>query len=368
MKVAFVHDWLNGMRGGEKCLEALLEVFPDATVYTLLCEKDKISKTIASHEICSTWIEKLPFWRSKYRYYLPLFPSAIRSFKIEGYDLIVSISHCAAKGIEVSDGTKHVCYCLTPMRYVWEFKDVYFSSGRFKLLRLFGMNVLLDYLRKWDLKTAKNVDEFISISQFVRQRIDKFYRRDSHVIYPPVDTDMFYYHESEKKEDYDLVVSALVPYKRIDLVIDVYNENGRKLKIVGAGTEYERIKNKSHQNIEFLGWIQDDRMREIYAKARVLIFPGIEDFGIVPLEAQACGTPVIAFNSGGTLETVIDGKTGLFFQHQQVDSLKEVVEKIDGFVYDRAILRNNALRFSRDQFKEKMFDSLISSLGGKKDR
>ena len=365
MKVAFIHDWLNGMRGGEKCLEALLELFPDAQVFTLLHEKDKLSSIISQRHIHSTWIEKLPFWRMKYRYYLPLFPLAIKSFDLRGFDLVVSISHCVAKGVKVPSGVRHVCYCLTPMRYIWEFQDVYFGSGKFKYLRKLGMNAVLRWLKHWDLKTVPHVREYVAISEFVKKRIERYYGREADVIYPPVDTEMFYYTQGDKKGDYDLVVSALVPYKRVDLVIDVYNQNGRRLKIVGAGTEYEKLREGSAENIEFLGWMEDRQMRQLYARARVLLFPGIEDFGIVPLEAQACGTPVIAYRSGGALETVIDHKTGLFFDRQEAINLKEVVEKFESFDYDREILRDNALRFSRDKYKKRMYHYLMNDDIGK---
>lgn len=352
MKMAFVHDWLNGMRGGEKCLEALLEIFPQTPIFTLLCEKEKISDLIQTSVIKSSWITKLPFWRQKYRYYLPLFPWAIRSLNLEGHDTVMSISHCAAKGARIPPGSLHICYCLTPMRYLWGFYEEYFGQGPYQGLKHLGLTRVLNRLKKWDIETAKRVDHFISISNFVAERIKRIYGRDSVVIYPPADTEKYFYQEHEKKEDYFLIVSALVPYKRINIAIEAFNELKLPLKIIGAGTEFESLKAKAKANIEFLGWQTDTVLREHYARAQALIFPSEEDFGITPVEAQACGTPVIAYEKGGALETITNGKTGLFFKNQDKVSLMEALEKFKHFSYDRRTLRENALRFRKEIFQE----------------
>lgn len=360
MNVAFVHDWLNGMRGGEKCLETMLEIFPDAPIFTLLCEPEKISDRIKKSKITTSWITKLPFWKAKYRYYLPIFPFAVKSLNLKPHRLVVSISHCAAKGVQVPKEAVHVCYCLTPMRYLWGFYEEYFGDGPYHWLNFLGVKGFLTLLRKWDLKSSKRVDHFIAISNYVAQRIKDIYGRDSVVIYPPVDTKTFYYDQTDKREDYFLIVSALVPYKRVDLAIRAFNKLGLPLKIIGAGTELKNLRQISNSNIEFLGWQPNSELRQFYARAKALIFPGEEDFGIIPLEAQACGTPVIAFRKGGALETIQEKKTGIFFDQQDEDSLIQAIEKSRDISYDRQILRENALRFRTEVFLENFKNFLIS--------
>ncbi|MBI1883352.1 MAG: glycosyltransferase [Chlamydiae bacterium] len=350
MSVAFVHDWLNGMRGGEKCLESLLDIFPQAPIFTLLCEPEKISEKIKKSQIRTSWIQKLPAWRLKYRYYLPLFPWAIRSLSLGHPSLVISVSHCAAKGVRLPRGARHVSYCLTPMRYLWGFYEEYFGKGPYHGLKRLGLNLVMNLLRRWDLKTVQNVNYFIAISNHVAERIQRFYKREAVVIYPPVDGEKFCYREKDERQDYFLIVSALVPYKKIELAIEVFNEGNCPLKVIGAGTELDRLKRMAKNHIEFLGWRSDEELRQYYAQAQALIFPGEEDFGITPLEAQACGTPVIAFRKGGALETVREGETGLFFDEQTKESLSQVLEKFKSFSYDRKILRQNALRFGKDVF------------------
>lgn len=359
MRIAFVHDWLNGMRGGEKCLEAMLDIFPQAPIFTLLCEPEKISDRIKESKITTSWISKLPYWRRRYRYYLPLFPQAVKSLNLNSSQLVVSISHCAAKAVQIPQGAVHVCYCLTPMRYLWGFYEEYFGDGPYHWLRLLGVKNLLRRLRKWDVENSKKVDYFIAISNHVAQRIKEVYDRDSAVIYPPVDTKTFYYDHADDREDYFLIVSALVPYKKIDLAIHAFNELNLPLRIIGAGTELKKLKKISRPNIQFLGWQPNSKLREHYARAQALIFPGEEDFGITPLEAQACGTPVIAFKKGGALETIQEGRTGLFFERQDKVSLIQAIEKFRNILYDRQILRENALKFRIEIFQEKFKNFLI---------
>jgi glycosyltransferase involved in cell wall biosynthesis len=360
MKIAFVHDWLNGMRGGEKCLEAMLEIFPGAPIFTLLCEPEKISERIKQSKITTSWISRLPDWRRRYRYYLPFFPRAMKSLNLNSSKLIVSISHCAAKSVQIPKGATHICYCLTPMRYLWGFYEEYFGEGPYHWLKLFGLKRLLNRLRKWDVESSKKVDYFIAISNHVAQRIKAIYGRDSVVIYPPVDANVFYYDDTDEREGFFLIVSALVPYKKIDLAVQAFNELNYPLKIIGAGTELEKLKKMSNPNIEFLGWKSNSELRKYYARAQALVFPGEEDFGITPLESQACGTPVIAFKKGGVLETVLDGRTGLFFEKQDKSSLIQAIEKFKDIIYDRQILRENALEFRTEVFQEKIKKFLIS--------
>lgn len=349
MKVALVHDWLNGMRGGEKILEVLAEIFPQAHVYTLLYEPEKISPLINKLPVTTSFIQNLPWRRVYYRYYLPLFPRAIESFKLAGYDLVISTSHCVAKGVKVPAGTRHLCYCFTPMRYVWEFSRDYFG------LKALMLRPFLAQLRRWDVRTAVRPDFFWAISQNVAGRIKKYYNRDSLVVYPPVDTDFFV--PQEKDENFYLIVSALVPYKRIDVAVEAFTKLGRPLKIVGAGTEWKRLRKIAGPNIDFLGWQPDEMVRNLYAACRALVFPGIEDFGITILEAQSCGRPVIAFRAGGALETInVKARTGIFFDLQTPARLLSAIEEFEtaAGAFDKQKIRESVLGFDRQVFKKTM--------------
>ena len=348
-KTALVHDWLNGMRGGEKCLEVLCEIFPESPVYTLFCEKNKVSHEIARHSVRQSWLGSLPGVRSVYRYYLPLFPAAIESFDLKDYDLVVSTSHCVAKGARRREGARHVCYCFTPMRYAWTFFDEYFG-GRGALSR--GLiRRLLERLKAWDLRANSRVDHFVAISRHVQKRIHDYYGRPSEVIYPPCDTD-FYVPDGEPREDFYLIVSALVPYKKIDRAIRALA--GRRLVIIGDGPERKKLEKNAPEGVQFLGWRPDEALRDYYRRARALVFPGEEDFGIVPVEAQACGCPVIAHGVGGALETVIDGQTGVFFAEPTEAALQDAVARFEKASFDPVRARENALRFSRERFKNEM--------------
>lgn len=353
LNIALVHDWLTGMRGGEKVLEVLCELFPDATLFTLLHNKGSVSQTIESHRIRTSFIDRLPMKSKRYRNYLPLFPSAIESLDFSGYDLIISTSHAVAKGASPSPGAVHICYCHTPMRYVWESYDEYFGAGRAGMLTRAAMSVVAPRLRLWDVRTSDRVHHFVANSRNVAGRIHQYYRRPAEVIYPPVDTEKFTV--SEKDDGYFLVVSALVPYKRVDLAIHAAGELGERLVIVGTGPEEQRLKALAGRDVEFLGWKSDRDLSRLYAGCRALIFPGIEDFGIVPLEAMASGKPVIAFGAGGALETVVDTsefRTGIFFREQTVGSLKEAVRKHSNVQFSPQRIRRHALQFDRSVFKE----------------
>lgn len=360
MNVALVHDWLTGMRGGEKCLEVLCELFPEAPIYTLLHNKGAMSPIIESKKIITSFIDVLPKKETKYRSYLPLFPTAIEQFDFSEFDLVVSTSHAVAKGAKVGKNALHICYCHTPMRYVWDQYDEYFGKGKANLLTRAAMKVLRPYLQQWDVNTADRVHCYIANSENVRKRIQRYYHRDAEVIFPPVDTELFSL--STRNEGYYLMVTALVPYKRVDLAIHVFNALGEKLLIVGKGTETERLKAIAKSNIEFLGWRSDQELAQLYAGCKALIFPGEEDFGIVPLEAMAAGKPVIAFGKGGALETVIEGKTGTFFYEQTIDALRQAVQRANAIEFDPQSIRHHALQFSRPIYKEKMKEFINSKL------
>ncbi len=352
MKIALVHDWLTGMRGGEKCLEVLCELYPDAPLYTLLHNKGSMSAVIESRPIITSFINRLPGKTKHYRKYLPLFPFAAARLDLSGYDLVISTSHAVAKNVRVQSGAVHICYCFTPMRYVWDMYDQYFGKGKAGIATRAAMTVIAPLLRWWDVRTAAHVTHFIAISEEVRGRIKKHYSRDAEMIYPPVDTERFLLSPADDK--FFLIVSALVPYKRVDLAVEAFTRNGKRLIIAGTGPESAALRSAAGANIEFLGWQSDDQLAQLYAHCTALIFPGVEDFGIVPLEAQASGKPVIAYGKGGALETVIDGVTGIFFHEQTPKALQEALNSFALIKFNPETIRQNALNFSRGTFKRKI--------------
>lgn len=357
-RVAFVHDWLNGMRGGEKVLEAMIEVLPDADVYTLLLERDKISPAIASRPITTSFVQRLPFARRIYRYYLPLFPRGVERFDLSGYDLVVSTSHCVAKGARAPNGL-HISYIHTPARYLYAFQHEYFGSS---LARRAAMALFAPGLKRWDLRTVERVDHFIANSRNVADRIRRFYGRDAAVICPPVDT-AFFAPSSDAVGDFFLVVSALVPYKRIELAVKAFNRLRLRLVVVGRGPLRAALERMAGSTITFRGWLSDEEVRTLLRRCRALIFPGEEDFGIVPVEAMACGRPVIAYGRGGALETVVDGETGLFFDEQTPDGLADAVERLTKAAFDPAVCRRRAEAFSRERFQRE-FAAFVSDRYG----
>ena len=371
LKIALVHDWLTGMRGGEKVLEVLCELYPQATLFTLLHNKGSVSPTIEEMEIRTSFIDRLPLKSSKYRNYLPLFPRAIESFDFSAFDLILSTSHAVAKGAQPKPGALHICYCHTPMRYVWELYEEYFGPGRADLATRTAMNFIAPRLRSWDVAASSRVHHFVANSRNVAGRIRQYYNRSAEVIYPPVNVEQF--QVSEKDDGYYLVVSALVPYKRVDLAVETFNQLGEKLVIVGTGPEMKRLRSLARANVEFLGWQSDSDLAALYSRCRALVFPGIEDFGIVPLEAMASGKPVVAFGQGGALETVVDaqvGATGVFFHEQKPEALKEALARLLRLKLDPHAIRTHSERFSRTTFKntyrkfvEQAVDSSLSSKG-----
>ncbi len=361
--VALVHDWLNGMRGGERCLELIADEFPAADVYTLLYRPEAVSEKIRRHTVHASGLRRLPFFRERYRYFLPLFPAAIGRFRLgDGVKLVVSTSHCVAKGIRVPPGARHLCYCFTPMRYAWILQDAYFGSGR--SAKRWAIDQVLRRLRAWDAAASDRVDRFVAISRHVQERIRRFYGRESTIVYPPVDTGFFTpagagagedewpaaMPAAARAEGYDLVVSALVPYKRVDLAVEAARRTGRTLVVAGAGSEEKALRAGAPSNVHFVGRPTDRAIRTLYRHCRALLFPGEEDFGIVPLEAQACGRPVVALGRGGALETVVDGVSGTFFAEQTADALAEALLRADGAAWDAAAIRAHAEAFAPARF------------------
>jgi glycosyltransferase involved in cell wall biosynthesis len=349
MQVAVVHDWLNGMRGGEKVLEAILELFPRSTIYTLFHEKGKVSPAIESHSIVTSWLNRIPGVYSSYRNFLPLFPAAAESLDLSGCDLVISSSHAVAKGVRVGSAT-HICYSHTPMRYIWDAGEDYaFNSFQRAAMRAIGPR-----LRRWDRDSAQHVDHFIANSRFVRTRIQEYYGRDSEVIYPPIDTQFFTPQPLAEREDFYLTAGALVPYKRTDLVIEAFNRLGYPLVVAGAGPEYTRLRKMARTNIEFRGSITpvtDDELRRLYRRAKALVVAAREDFGMVAVEARACGCPVIALGAGGSVETIKDGISGILFGEQHTDEIVRAVRRFESLTWPVERVRQQVEAFSREKFK-----------------
>ena len=362
MKVAIVHYWLVGMRGGEKVLEAICELYPEADIYTHVCVPEKLSDRIRKHRITETWIARLPFARRLYKAYLPLMPLALESLDLTGYDLIISSEAGPAKGVITSPDTVHICYCHSPMRYIWDQYHVYREKAGF-LTKLF-MPMISHYLRIWDVTSSARVDHFIANSEFIKKRISKVYYRNAEVIYPPIDVSDFGGEDAEVSDFY-LYAGELVSYKRPDLVIEAFNKSGKKLVVIGEGSEKRKLKKSSKNNITFLGRVEFDVLKQNYSSCKALIFPGVEDFGIIPLEVMASGRPVIAYAKGGALETVIDEKTGVLFDEQTAESLNSAIslfEKISNRFHS-AELRSHVKNYSKQCFLER-FSLKISCLVG----
>jgi glycosyltransferase involved in cell wall biosynthesis len=356
-KVALVHDWLTGMRGGEKVLEAALELYPQADLYTLIHRPERVSALINSRRIHTSWLNALPGVGHYYRYLLPLMPRAIESFDLGDYDLVISFNHCVAKGVRLTPrpgrrAPLHVCYCHTPMRYVYDQFQDYFVDGARSWLQV-GAGLLRPALTRWDKKTSRGVDAFVANSENVRERIRKAYNRDAAVIYPTVGTDYFRPGPAAKKpEPYYLIAGALVPYKRVALAVAACRKLDAPLKIVGVGTEEGRLRKMAEGGrVEFLGWQSDENLRELYRNCEAFLFPADEDFGITAVEAMACGKPVIAYKKGGALETVVDGVTGVFFDAQTPKAMADAMRRAQGIDFDHAAIRAHALKFDGKHFK-----------------
>jgi glycosyltransferase involved in cell wall biosynthesis len=350
MRVALVHDWLTGMRGGEKVLEALVGIYPGADVFTLVHVRGSVSAAIESRPIRTSFIQRLPAAARRYRHYLPLFPAAIEQFDLDGYDLVVSSSHCAAKAAVVPGRARHLCYCHSPMRYAWDQFDSYFGPRQVGRVRSrWFYRPMLAGLARWDAATAPRVHRFVANSQFVAARIGRYYHRRAGVVYPPVETE-FFGPGTAGRGATALVVSALVPYKEIDLAIAASAAAGVPLRIVGDGPELARLRRLAGPDVTFRGWISSAEVREEYRRAGVVLLPGVEDFGIVPVEAQACGTPVVAFAEGGALETVVDGVTGTLVASRSADAWAGAIRNTLDARLPAEAIRAHALRFGRKHF------------------
>lgn len=351
MKVAIVHEWLSVYGGSERVVEEIHELFPEAPIYTLVYDEENMPERFKKYDIRTTFVQKLPFAKKKYPNYLPLMPRAFEEIDLTQYDLVISSSTACAKGVITRSDAIHICYCHTPMRYAWEFYYEYTREmGRFKR---FIVSLFMHKIRMWDYLAASRVDYFIANSNYIKGRIEKYYRRTSEVIFPPVNTHLYYI--GKKGESY-LIVSRMVTYKRVDLAIEAFNQLGLSLIIIGGGPEEKKLKALAKDNIKFLGRLSDKEIVEYYAQSKAFIFPGEEDFGITPIEAQASGTPVIAYGRGGALDTVRDGESGILFKEQTVASLIQAVQQFekDGVSWSAHQIKVNSEQFSVKSFKSKL--------------
>jgi glycosyltransferase involved in cell wall biosynthesis len=357
-RVAVIHDWLTGMRGGEHVLEAILDLVPGAELFTLFHFPGTVSPAIEAHTIHTSRLQRLAARVSDYRTLLPLFPRAVRQWNLSSFDLIISSSHAVAKGVD-SRGKPHLCYCHTPMRYIWDRFDDYFPRGAKRLLA----RPLAARLRRWDVRTSQAVTRFVANSNFVRGRIHDYYGRDAAVVHPFVDDAFLSAPLRETRDDFHVVLSALVPYKRVELAIEAAEVSGRRLVIIGGGPLLKQLRARTSPNVQFLGHVSREVIIDHLGRAQSLILPGVEDFGITPLEAMALGTPVVALGIGGVCDSVVPMRTGIFFETVTVHSLRSALDESERSSWDRAAIRAHAATFSRERFQREMLAELQQVIG-----
>lgn len=358
MNVGIVHEWLASYAGSEKVIEQMLEVFPAAEIYALvdfLPEKDRA--WLADRKIHTSFIQRLPFARRKFRGYLPFMPLAIEQFDLTPHDVVISSNHAVAKGVITRADQLHISYVHTPIRYAWDLKDQYLrEAGLTWGLRSMIVRMIMHYIRRWDVVAANRVDKFVANSHYVARRIWKTYRREAEVIYPPVDIDAYPF--CEQKEDFYVTASRLVPYKKVDLIVAAFTKNGLPLKVIGDGPDMKKIAKLAGKNVTLLGYQSQEKMTELMQRAKAFVFAADEDFGITPVEAQACGTPVIAYGRGGVTETVVDGETGMFFAEQTPESLNAAVARFESMAatFEPELIRKHAEQFGIERFRREMWE------------
>ncbi|HAE83085.1 MAG TPA: glycosyl transferase [Ktedonobacter sp.] len=365
MKVALVHDYLNQMGGAERVLMALHDIFPDAPIYTSIYDPQLVDPSFQKMDIRTSFMQKLPLVTKHHQPYLPFYPFAMESLDLRGYDLVLSSSSAFGKGVITRPETTHICYCHTPMRWCWNY-DEYVEREHLGKLARRVLPLLITGLRVWDQSSSMRVDHFIANSPVVAERIQKYYRRDAVVIPPPVEAQRFTFDPETQVEEYFLIVSRLIPYKRLDIAIEACNKLQLPLVIVGSGRDLDRLKKMAGPTVRFMGRLSDEDVLYYYAHCRALLFPGEEDFGITPLEAQASGRPVIAYGAGGALASVVDGITGVFFQKQTVESLTVALASFDEHKYDPQVIRNHALEFDTPRFHRRILQFIEAKLDEEK--
>ena len=354
MKTAIIHDWLVTNAGAEKVLKEIVELYPKADIFSIVDFLDDIQRQeiIKGKKVTTSFIQNLPFAKKHFRNYLPLFPKAIESLDLRGYELIISSSWAFAKGVKKDKNAIHICYCHTPIRYAWDLYDEYTSN--LNQPKKFLVQKTLQYIRKWDISTLDRVDFFIANSDFVKERIKRIYNKSAEVIYPPVNINKFVLEKN--KEDFYLTASRLVPYKKTSLIVEAFNQMPqKKLIVIGSGEEYEKIKSIAKSNIQVLGYQEDEVLVRYMQKAKAFIYAAIEDFGIIPIEAMACGTPVIALDNGGTAETVIDGVNGVHFKNQTPKDIITATQRFENKIFDLYKVRESTLRYNNFQIDFKNF-------------
>ena len=353
MKIALVHDWLNQVGGAENVLEALARQYPDSPIYTSIYAPEIMPEDYCRWDIHCSWMDRLPAIHQRHQYYLPLYPLAWTNLRLSAYDVVLSNKSGFCHGFHFDARALHICYCLAPTRYVWQLDSYLDGEDLGPAVKLL-LKPVVALLRRWDYAAAQRVSHFVAISSAIKARIQRFYNRDALVIFPPVDTARFLPVRADAIEDYYLIVSRLVPYKRIDLAIQAATELGLPLKIAGSGRDLDRLRALAGDNVEFLGYVPDKDLPQLMAKCQALLFPGMEDFGITPVQAQAAGRPVIAFRGGGALDTVIPGVTGEFFEEATAERLKAVWRRFDASVYNPEEIRRQALRFDTSVFCQRI--------------
>ncbi|MBN1581125.1 MAG: glycosyltransferase [Anaerolineae bacterium] len=353
MNIALIHDWMNQVGGAEGVLERLVALFPGAPIYTSIYAPQMMPDAYRQWPIQTTWLNKLPLVKTHHQPFLPLYPLAFESLDLSAYDVVLSNKSGFCHGVITPPGTLHICYCLTPTRYVWRYHDYARREGLGRLAQAL-LVPFLSYLRLWDRLAADRVDRFIAISTEVQRRIAKIYRRQSEIIYPPVNTGRF--SPAASHDDYYLVIGRLVPYKRIDLAVQACTQLGLPLKIGSTGRDMARLKAMAGPTIEFLGHVPEDDLADLMARCKAFLFPGAEDFGIAPVEAMAAGRPVIAYAGGGALDTVVDGKSGLLFHEQTVASLSDALRRFNTNDYTPEVIRRHAEQFDQAVFEKKIQD------------
>lgn len=356
MKLVLVHDWLNQIGGAEDVLEILVDMYPDSPIYTSIYWREKMPSHWQDWDLHTLWIDHLPFIHQKHQAYLLFYPLAWRGLNLSNYDIVLTNKSGFCHGLKIGPATLHICYCLAPTRYVWQY-DAYMQRENVpKPIRL-ALRPIMQFLKRWDYQAAQRVHHFIAISTDIQQRIKQFYHRDSEIIFPPVEA-AERFEPVSKPDDYFLSLGRLVPYKRVDLIVEACTRLNLPLKVAGRGRDLERLQAMAGPTVEFLGYVSDDDLPDLFAHAKAFIFPGLEDFGITPVQSQAAGRPVIAYKGGGALDTVIEGKTGAFFDEQTVESLMQVLQVFDANDYNPSDCREHALKFDTSIFKQQLSSTI----------